>query len=199
MAAFVRARVQRGAGAERVSEPAAMDVAGVVVRAMERDDLQRVAEVEAGTFSMPWSEATFRGLLRRGDVDALVAIDSGGAIAGYAVAWGLYDQGELANIAIVPAWRGSGLAARMLAAVLGRLEARGIEQVFLEVRESNGRARSFYARHGFREIGRRRRYYARPVEDALVLYRHLGERNGDDGPRAVGLPETTFEQTLEGK
>ena len=54
--------------------------------------------------------------------------------------------------------------------------ARGIEAVYLEVRDSNQRARRLYRSRGFEEVGRRRGYYRRPVEDAIVLrrvYHHL--------------------------
>ncbi len=44
-------------------------------------------------------------------------------------------------------------------------------KIFLEVRESNEAARSFYARMGFTEAGRRRDYYREPAEDAFVLVR----------------------------
>ena len=41
-------------------------------------------------------------------------------------------------------------------------------KIFLEVRESNQPARRLYEKHGFREIGRRRRYYQNPLEDAIL-------------------------------
>lgn len=165
------------------------------IRQMRRADVPAVADLEEDTFTMPWSDATFRGLLRRKDVDALVAVDDDNVLAGYAVAWGVYDQGELANICVVPEHLGSGLGRRLLEEVLARLEVRGIRQVFLEVREANTRARRFYERHGFREVGRRRRYYVEPDEDALVLYRALGAEPTDE--REVVIPEDTFEEELE--
>ena len=127
-------------------------MAEVTIRRMRRADVPTVAALEAATFTMPWSEATFRSLLRRRDVDALVARDDAGSVVGYAVAWGVYDQGELANIMVVPELLGSGLGARLLDDLLVRLEARGIRQLFLEVREANARARRFYERHGFRVL-----------------------------------------------
>jgi ribosomal protein S18 acetylase RimI-like enzyme len=47
--------------------------------------------------------------------------------------------------------------------------------MFLEVRVSNERARRFYERNGFAEIGRRRGYYpaAAGREDAIVMARDL--------------------------
>jgi ribosomal-protein-alanine N-acetyltransferase len=41
--------------------------------------------------------------------------------------------------------------------------------MYLEVRESNTAARRLYASRGFEEMGRRRGYYKRPAEDAIVL------------------------------
>ena len=164
------------------------------IRPMRRGDVAAVTELEEATFTMPWSDATFRGLLRRKDVDALVAVDDGDRLAGYAIAWGVYDQGELANLCVTPEQLGSGLGRRLLEEVLARLETRGIRQVFLEVRESNARARRFYERHGFREVGRRRRYYVEPDEDALVLYRALG---AVEEPREIVIPEVTFQEEFE--
>jgi len=65
------------------------------------------------------------------------------------------------------------LAGQMLDAVLIELAGRGVRAAFLEVRESNTAARGLYASRGFREIGRRKNYYRRPVEDALVMRRVL--------------------------
>ncbi len=162
------------------------------IRSMRRGDVAAVTALEAETFTMPWSDATFRGLMRRKDVDALVAVENDDTLVGYAVAWGVLDQGELANLCVRPEQFGSGLAARMLEEVLERLAARGVSQCFLEVRESNARARRFYERHGFREVGRRKRYYTDPDEDALVLYSPIG----DAPPRRkkVVIPEDTFEE-----
>ena len=166
-----------------------------IIRPMKRGDVPAVTELEELTFTMPWSEATFRGLLRRKDVDALVAVDEQDYLAGYAVAWGVYDQGELANLCVTEDQLGTGLGARLLDEVLARLETRGITQLFLEVRESNARARRFYERRGFREVGRRRRYYVEPDEDALVLYRPLGADAAE--PEKIVIPEDTFEEEYE--
>jgi ribosomal-protein-alanine N-acetyltransferase len=73
----------------------------------------------------------------------------------------------------------------MLDAVLIEMARRGVANAYLEVRESNKAARRLYESRGFREIGRRERYYRRPVEDALVLRRTL-ERAVDDEQRSPG-------------
>ena len=60
----------------------------------------------------------------------------------------------------------------------------GAVRLFLEVAEDNAAARALYDRAGFRPIGRRKAYYARPDggrTDALVLGRDLA-MNPDTAP-----------------
>ncbi len=148
----------------------------VRVRRMESHDLARVMEIEHQSYSMPWTEATFRGLLRRTDADLFVAETLHGPLTGYAVFWAVLDQGELGNLAVAPEWRHRGIAHRLLDAVVERAVERRVRELFLEVRVSNTSARQLYQSYEFREVGRRRNYYMEPVEDALVMRKDL------DGP-----------------
>jgi ribosomal-protein-alanine N-acetyltransferase len=96
-----------------------------------------------------------------------------GEVLGYVVAWFVADEGEIANLAVAPAGWGSGIGRALLDAALAQAKQRGIESVYLEVRDSNVRARRLYKSRGFEEVGRRTKYYRRPVEDAIVLRRML--------------------------
>jgi [ribosomal protein S18]-alanine N-acetyltransferase len=145
---------------------------GVVLRAMEAYDLPTVLRIEVESYSVPWSESTFRGLLRRRDAEMIVAT-ADERVVGYAVFWCVLDQSELGNVAVTGAWRGRGVGELLVAEVIRRASARGVREIFLEVRPSNAVARRLYERFGFRHVGRRRNYYQEPVEDALVLRRPL--------------------------
>jgi len=136
-------------------------------------DLASVAAIERAAFSDPWSVRSFREALDSGSVYFACARSDAGSVLGYVVAWFVADQGEIANIAVAPDQRGQGVGRALLDAALGEAATRGIAAVFLEVRDSNQRARELYASRGFEEVGRRRRYYRRPVEDAIVLRRTL--------------------------
>jgi [ribosomal protein S18]-alanine N-acetyltransferase len=145
---------------------------GVLLRDMITSDLASVVAIERASYSVPWSEATFRGLLRRRDAEMIVA-ESGDAVVGFTIFWCVVDQAELGNVAVQEAWRGRGLGALLVADVLARAGRRGVREVFLEVRPTNDVARRLYERFGFEYVGRRRNYYQQPVEDALVLRRRL--------------------------
>lgn len=145
---------------------------GVVVRAAREEDLTAVAAIERGSFGDPWSIDAFRSALRQGG--SFVVAEGAGAVLGYAIAWSVVDEAELANIAVAPAARGRGIGQRLLDAAIAYAEAKGCAAMYLEVRESNSGARALYASRGFEEVGRRRRYYRQPVEDALILRARVG-------------------------
>jgi [ribosomal protein S18]-alanine N-acetyltransferase len=98
-----------------------------------------------------------------------VAEAEGEALGGYVVALDAADEGEILNLAVAPDGRRHGLGRALVEHVVEALKARGVAQIYLEVRESNAPARGLYAAEGFKEVGRRKQYYRRPVEDAIVL------------------------------
>ena len=128
-----------------------------------------------------------------GDGDADEAADRatgagphGPRLLGYA---GLYHAGgltsaDLLTIATVPAARGRGIASLMLTELVSTAREVGCPDVLLEVRQSNEVAQRLYARHGFVPIGRRRRYYQAPPEDAVVMRLTLNPRPGPVGAEA---------------
>jgi ribosomal-protein-alanine N-acetyltransferase len=143
-------------------------------------DLNQVAQIERSCFADPWSEESFRRLLGGPPAIFLVALfPPDNSVAGYLVAFSVGEDAEVLNVAVESRFRGRGLAGQMLDAALIELGARGVRTAFLEVRESNAAARALYGSRGFIEIGRRSRYYRRPVEDALVLRRSLQAAEGD--------------------
>ena len=140
----------------------------ITLRPMQAGDLATVMDIEQVSYTMPWTESTFRGLLRRRDADLVVA-DAVGRVVGYAVAWSVVDQCELGNVAVSADWRGLGIGRSLVVEILRLARGRGGREVFLEVRPSNPVAQRLYASLGFRLVGRRKNYYFEPVEDALVM------------------------------
>lgn len=98
-----------------------------------------------------------------------------GAVLGYVGVWTGDGQGEadLLTVATVPEHRRQGLAKALLEEAVACARAAGCRALLLEVRASNTVAQQLYLGRGFRPLGRRRRYYTAPVEDALVMRLHL--------------------------
>ena len=138
-----------------------------------KEDVAAISEIERAAFSDPWSARSFRDALEHPAVYFGCARSDAGEVLGYVVAWFVADEGEIANLAVAPAGWGVGIGRALLDAALAEAKQRRIESVYLEVRDSNVRARRLYQSRGFEEVGRRTRYYRRPVEDAIVLRRTL--------------------------
>ena len=151
----------------------------VEISPAEADDLPAVVAIERAAFTDPWSLRSFREALEHSAVffscarrDAENERD-GAEVAGYVVAWFVADEGEIANLAVSPNAWGEGIGRALLDSALEEGRRRDVSAVYLEVRDSNDRARRLYRSRGFEEVGRRRNYYAQPVEDAIVLRRTL--------------------------
>lgn len=142
--------------------------AELLLRPLSYGDIQAILEIERASFSTPWRQSTFEGLIARPDAD-LIGATRTGHLLGYCVVWTIGDQAELGNVAVKEEERGRHIGRRLIEAALTRARQRGAGECFLEVRESNLVARSLYEMFGFRAIGRRRNYYSKPVEDALVM------------------------------
>ena len=149
--------------------------APVVIRPAASTDLARVVEIERACFSDPWSLTAFRSALNEDRINFHIAL-SGESVVGYAVSWCVIDEAELANLAVVPTMRGQRIGAALLDRSMGDARQAGCVVMHLEVRESNAAARALYESRGFGMVGRRKRYYREPVEDALILRARLVER-----------------------
>ena len=128
--------------------------------------------IERRSFSAPWEEGTFRGLMRRPSAALFVAEVVAEAIAdvvGYSVAWFAADEGELGDLAVHPDCRGRGIGRALLRHNVSEAIRREIRFLYLEVREGNLAARRLYEAAGFEVVGVRRKYYAEPPEDAVVM------------------------------
>ena len=76
------------------------------------------------------------------------------------------DEIEILNLAVARTFRRQGVARALLSALPG-------SNAFLEVRESNQRARALYRNAGFIEAGIRFGYYSHPAESGIVMRRDL--------------------------
>jgi len=145
---------------------------GRLLRVMRESDLRDVLHIERRSFSIPWEEATFRGLMRRPSAELLVA-EEAGVVVGYAVMWFAADEAELGDLSVLPEARRRGLGRWILDGAMREAGRKGAAHVYLEVREANADARRLYEKAGFVNVGVRPSYYSEPIEDAILMRRSL--------------------------
>ena len=143
---------------------------------MGEEDLSRVLEIERASFPDPWSHQSFLHEIQ-GNPFAINTVvrdtASSERVIGYSCLWALEGELQINNIAIDPEHRRKGLGRLLLRAALEEGTRRGCRLALLQVRPSNQAALSLYRSLGFLVAGRRRRYYGRSGEDALVMIRPL--------------------------
>lgn len=138
-------------------------------REMVPDDADAVELVEKACFAIPWSRESFWREAANENTSYTLALD-GTRVIGYAGCWISFEEAQITNVAILPAYRGQGVGTRLMAAVIEAVKARGVTAMTLEVRPSNAPARALYARYGFEEAGVRRGYYHDNGEDAIIMW-----------------------------
>lgn len=136
---------------------------------MRPEDLDEVLAIERASFSMPWSRGAFLYEMQQNRVARCWVMREDGLTIGYLCLWEIADELHITNIAVHPGSRRQGVGRMLLRGVLEDARERRLRLVVLEVRPSNGEARSLYEGFGFRVIGRRRGYYYDTGEDALVM------------------------------
>ena len=136
---------------------------------MAEADVAEVERVERAVYPFPWTVGNFADSLKS-EYQCVTSRVQGG-LAGYAVQMYVIDEAHLLNITIVPALQRAGHGTRLLQWLMEEARARRMASLFLEVRPSNGGAKSLYDRFGFTQVGVRRDYYPAHGgrEDALVL------------------------------
>ena len=127
-------------------------------------DLAAIAALEEECFSFPRSEDYIAHSL-----DEFLVAEENGQFLGYTDAAALLDEGYMGNIAVLPRFRGQGVGAALLSALLQWGREKGLSFLTLEVREGNIPARTLYESRGFVPVGFRKNYYERPTDNAVLM------------------------------
>jgi len=137
---------------------------------MEASDLPSAMEIDALSLPRPWSAAIWRGELSS-PYGLYLVIEDRGEVFGQIGVRHVLGELHITTIAVKPEYRRRGHARALIGAALAAYP--NASQVHLEVRPTNVAAIAFYESLGFRETGRRPRYYG--DEDAVLMTLNLDE------------------------
>ena len=141
--------------------------------AMAPGDIPSVMALEKNSLS-PWSKkhledklkqpAGFQFVVRDAYTEKLLAVFCDRLIV---------DEGEILKLAVDRSVRQKGIGVQLFNFGLNYCREQGVERCYLELRASNTAARRLYEKCGFSGAGIRKKYYASPVEDAILMQRGL--------------------------
>ena len=146
--------------------------ANKLIRRFDARDAAAVGEILASSpQAAAWTVKSLEQLNIRGELGWV--IEDKKSVAGFLVVRAVVAEAEILNLCIAPEKRRSGLAESLLDVAVAELRRTRVDRLFLEVRESNTPAISFYQKHKFRETGRRPGYYRNPDEAAVLMMKEL--------------------------
>lgn len=142
------------------------------IRPMTKEDCVQVAQIEASSFSVPWSLNAFTETVEKENFRYFVAEEEG-EILGYCGFLFVLDEAEIPNVCVKESARCRGIGKEMMTVLIEEAKKLGMAMLYLEVRESNTPARALYQRLGFEENGVRKNFYEHPVEHAVLMSKTL--------------------------
>ena len=106
---------------------------------------------------------------------AMLVVDVSGDISAACLFSLVVDQCELLFIAVNPTQKRQGMAIQLLRSLISHCQTMVVENIFLEVRESNFPAIALYRAAGFLITSRRENYYPsrstdEPIREAALMF-----------------------------
>lgn len=140
----------------------------IIIRQAELADVPAICRIETESYASPWSAKEItKDVLARGNTIFAVA-EADGEVAGFAEMRTVADEAQIYSVAVDPAARGRGTGEALMRHMIKKAEEGDCSLVTLEVRSGNAAALSLYKKLGFREVGRRSKYYG-GKEDAVLM------------------------------
>jgi [ribosomal protein S18]-alanine N-acetyltransferase len=140
------------------------------LRAEDAPELVSIAATAPG--SAKWPAESYENLSRSEECLSFVH-EAEGQIKGFILGRRFAEEGEVLNLAVRPENRKRGVGGSLLQAALEEFGKLGVGRIYLEVREANKEARSFYQNRGFTVTGVRPKYYREPDEAAVLMEKKL--------------------------
>ena len=126
------------------------------------DYIEQIFNLEKEIFTSSAFNRTYLDTLIKGDNSFIYVYLLENKVLGYLMVLDSIDVYEILAIATIEEYRNNGIAQELLDKIK-------IKDIFLEVRESNQVAISFYKKNKFKEISVRKNYYSEPNENAIIM------------------------------
>ena len=129
------------------------------------EDIEQVFNIE-NTSSRLWKRDYFLNELDT-EFSYFIVAQIEDEIVGFAIIWDVVDGIQINNIAVKQNRRRTGVGKAMINHVINFFKGKDHERIFLEVKENNLTAQSFYQSQGFYKTGKRKNYYI--DSDAILM------------------------------
>ncbi len=139
----------------------------IIIRKFKPQDFPWVIEIERKVFDEhdPYLYMQFYETYP----ESFIVAEINGFVVGYVTGFLAKEGvGRVFSLAVHPSYQNRGVGGNLLKEIIWILQRFGVIEIILEVRSGNVKARRFYERHGFRQIGIKEKYY-NDAENACLM------------------------------
>ncbi len=138
-------------------------------------NIEEILAIENSSFTCPWSRKSFEDAFCSDNITIYTVTDEDGCVIAFSCLLIIEYEAEILNIAVCEKFRNNGVGKLLADHMINVCVQRDVDDIFLEVRNSNTSARRLYEKCGFVRIGSRKNYYINPTEDAILMKLSLGK------------------------
>lgn len=145
------------------------------IEKLAENDLETIVQLEYNVMPSPWTRQDFEYELFQNPFAYLFVLKKDKQILGYIDIWVMYEQAQIASIAVDKTYQSQGYGTKLLQYALDYALAQDVETISLEVRKSNHQAIALYQKFGFSIQAIRPDYYQDNHEDAFLMTKVVKE------------------------
>ena len=134
---------------------------------MTLQDFEEIKNILISDFDDFWSPEVLKSELT-GENKRYIVAKLEKKIVGFCGIMINFDEIEIMNIVVKKFYRGKGIGKELLNEIIKKSQELNCKNIFLEVNEKNIAALKMYESAGFKQVGRRRRYY-NSKDDAIIM------------------------------
>lgn len=140
----------------------------ITISEMTYEDIPIVSRIERICFGNKWTPTSFQKELENPNCFYFVAKKD--SIIGYTGYWLILEEVHITSVAVLPKYRRNKISQQLLLYLINHSLERQSKWITLEVKESNIPAIKLYEKFGFKVMGKRKNYYQKDNEDALIMW-----------------------------
>ena len=134
-----------------------------------KNQLDDIIAIENASFTCPWSRQSFEEAMNSDNIRVLTVTDEENRVLAFSCLLIIEYEAEILNIAVSENFRNRGIGKLLADHMVSICHEKDVTDIFLEVRDSNISAQHLYEKCEFKAIGKRKKYYTNPTEDAILM------------------------------
>lgn len=144
----------------------------IEVKLATLEDIDSIYDIQVDNIHSPLYKETITEDFKKNNYIYVIAKNNK-EVVGYITLSYILETADIISVAVKDGYKGKNIFSKMLNFIENILKEKNVEEIFLEVRETNSSAIKAYTKNNFKQISTRKNYYENPVENAIIMKKIL--------------------------